>query len=80
MQTITLAITGMSCGHCVAGVRSALAAVPGVEVEQVQIGAATVRVDGAHAAGATEALLAAVEDAGYEARPEAPLTLGRRAV
>ena len=31
---VTLAITGMTCGHCVAAVKKALSAVPGVvEVE-----------------------------------------------
>lgn len=34
MERVTLAITGMTCGHCVAAVKEALAAVPGVgEVE-----------------------------------------------
>ena len=33
-ERVTLAITGMTCGHCVASVKKALAAVPGVgEVE-----------------------------------------------
>ncbi|GLC25163.1 heavy-metal-associated domain-containing protein [Roseisolibacter agri] len=63
METIALAITGMSCGHCVAGVRRALAAVPGVAVQDVRIGGATVTTDGVSAA----TLLTAVEDAGYQA-------------
>ena len=34
MERVRLAITGMTCGHCVAAVKEALAAVPGVgEVE-----------------------------------------------
>lgn len=76
METISLAITGMTCGHCVAGVRRALAAVPGVQVQDVRIGGATVTADGVPAA----ALVAAVEDAGYQAAitdaafPEAPGT------
>jgi Cu+-exporting ATPase len=65
METITLSIAGMSCSHCVASVRSALAAVPGVAVEDVRLGSATVRGDATPAT--TAALLAAVEDAGYEA-------------
>jgi copper chaperone len=67
METITLSIEGMSCGHCVAAVREALAELPGVEVEQVRVGAATVRLDGAHTAESAESVLAAVRDAGYDA-------------
>jgi copper chaperone CopZ len=66
MQTLALSIQGMTCNHCVASVREALAAVPGVVVRDVRIGAATVDVaaqDGPTAAAA----LAAVEEAGYAA-------------
>ena len=85
METTALAITGMTCGHCVAGVRRALAAVPGVQVQDVRIGAATVTTDGVPAA----ALVAAVEDAGYQASvadaaapagPAEPLHALRRAI
>ena len=31
MERVMLTITGMTCGHCVAAVRKALAAVPGVD-------------------------------------------------
>ena len=61
METITLSISGMSCGHCVASVRAALDAVPGARVQDVRIGSATV------AGGTPAALIAAVEDAGYDA-------------
>jgi len=44
-RTETLTISGMSCGHCVAAVRSALEAVDGVAVEDVRVGAARVRYD-----------------------------------
>jgi copper chaperone CopZ len=66
MSTVTLSISGMSCGHCVASVRSALEAVPGVQVEQVRLGAAVVRVDEG-VPDATSAALAAVSEAGYDA-------------
>ncbi len=64
-QTVDLAIKGMSCGHCLKAVQSALAAVPGVTVKEVKIGHATVELEN----GATrpEALVDAVDDAGYEA-------------
>jgi mercuric transport protein len=34
---VALAITGMTCGHCVAAVKKALAAVPGVEAVDVTL-------------------------------------------
>lgn len=72
METVTLAISGMTCGHCVSSVREALEAVPGVQVEHVRIDGAEVRLDAAKGAAVTDAVLAAVQDAGYEATVEAP--------
>ena len=65
---VSLAIDGMSCGHCVAAVRDALTAVPGLAVERVTVGAATVVPDAANAERVVDAALAAVADAGYDAR------------
>lgn len=45
MTELSMQISGMTCGHCVKSVRDALTAVPGVEVEQVEIGSAKVRFD-----------------------------------
>ena len=64
MQTTTLSITGMTCGHCVAGVRAALSAVPGVRVQEVRVGSATIEPT---TPAALDAAVAAVQDAGYEA-------------
>ncbi|HJU72211.1 MAG TPA: heavy-metal-associated domain-containing protein [Gemmatimonadaceae bacterium] len=66
MDSIKLEIEGMSCAHCVAKVRGALAAVKGVAVTDVQIGTATVEMDPVQANIGT--LIDAVQDAGYEAR------------
>ncbi len=63
----TLLVDGMTCAHCVASVTEELSEVDGVEsvtVELVVGGASTVRVAGP-GAGASEALQAAVEEAGY---------------
>lgn len=65
MESATLEIQGMSCGHCVGSVRSALAALKGVEVQDVIIGKATVRFDPAMVTRG--ALVDAVEDQGYHA-------------
>ena len=45
MTELSMQISGMTCGHCVKSVRDALTSVPGVQVEQVAIGSATVRFD-----------------------------------
>jgi copper chaperone CopZ len=66
---MTIAIDGMSCGHCVAAVREALGAVSGVTVEAVQVGEATVAFDPARAT--PPAIAAAVTDAGYAVRATA---------
>lgn len=64
MKDITLAIGGMSCGHCLNAVNKAIASVPGVEVKSVQIGRAELRVP--DIGGADQAVKAAVEHAGYK--------------
>lgn len=65
MQHVTLHIEGMSCGHCLNAVSRALGAVPGVEIESVQIGRADVRYD--EQSTSPGALEAAVAEAGYHA-------------
>jgi copper chaperone CopZ len=42
-KDVTLAIDGMSCGHCVTAVQNALTTVPGVSDAAVSIGAARQR-------------------------------------
>ena len=65
MQHATLHIHGMSCGHCLHAVKRALSAVPGVEIESLQMGRAQVRYD--EGATSPAALEAAVTEAGYRA-------------
>ena len=64
MKDITLAISGMSCGHCLNAVNKAIGAVPGIEVKSVQIGRAEVRVPESDPSGS--AVKAAIEGAGYK--------------
>lgn len=65
MKQLKLEVSGMSCGHCVHAVREALGAVPGVKVDDVKIGSASVTFD----EGTTTVgdLVDAVADAGYAA-------------
>lgn len=69
MSLVTLQIDGMSCGHCLNAVNRALSGVAGAAVQRLQMGRAEVEV----ASGtATDALVAAVEKAGYRATVVAP--------
>lgn len=63
MDKLTMQITGMTCGHCVAGVTRALTGVPGVTVGQVAIGTASVAYDPTATTPAD--ITTAVEDEGY---------------
>jgi copper chaperone len=64
--TLTLKITGMTCGGCVRSVTGVLQALPGVESVSVSLeqGQAQVRFDPAQVTPAQ--LAAAVEDAGFD--------------
>lgn len=64
METLTIQISGMSCGHCVGAVSRALKAVAGVNEADVKIGAATVQFD--PAATTVAQMTDAVADAGYQ--------------
>jgi Cu+-exporting ATPase len=64
---IKLPIEGMTCASCVARVEKALKAVPGVGSAEVNLATETATVALAEGA-APESLVAAVRDAGYEAR------------
>jgi copper chaperone len=66
MTRLTMDIGGMSCGHCVGAVKSALQGVPGVEVEQVAVGSAVVAYDPDRVS--PDAIARAVADEGYEVR------------
>ena len=67
MEKLTMQVSGMTCGHCVAGVRAALQELDGVEVETVRVGTATVAYD--PSAVTPDVITGAVEAAGYPARP-----------
>ena len=64
-NTVTLSVPGMSCGHCEAAVKSEVGKVPGVESVAVDLDSKDVVVTGG--AFDLDALIAAVDEAGYEA-------------
>ncbi|WP_426323982.1 heavy-metal-associated domain-containing protein [Microbacterium sp. E-13] len=59
-------VTGMSCGHCEASVRSEVSKLAGVEDVQVSAAAGTLKIVSA-AELADHVVLAAVDEAGYSA-------------
>jgi copper chaperone CopZ len=63
--TTTYQVTGMTCGHCVASVTEEVSAVPGVTGVQVDLASGRVEVT-ADGALDDDAVVAAVEEAGYE--------------
>lgn len=66
MEQTTIAVQGMSCGHCVAAVKGALARLDGVEVRDVKIGSATVAYDPAKVS--TDQIAGAIAEEGYQAQ------------
>lgn len=67
MVEFALKIDGMHCGSCVRRVSQALAATPGIEVNEVRIGSA--RFSAAESTPVDQAI-AAVAKAGYTAQLE----------
>jgi copper chaperone len=65
--SITYAVPGMHCDHCVAAVEQELSAVSGVESVDVDLATKLVVVTGAGLDDA--ALRAAIDEAGYDAEP-----------
>lgn len=64
MSTITYAVKGMTCGHCVQSVTAEVGAVVGVTDVAVDLEAKTVSVTGAHLDD--QAIRAAIEEAGFD--------------
>ena len=68
MDRVELTVKGMGCGSCVRKVSAALASVPGVKVERVEVGSAAVAYDPQVAS--MDAILGALAEAGYSAKKE----------
>jgi copper chaperone len=65
MTSLTLHVSGMSCGHCLNAVRQALESVPGVHLQSVRIGRADLAFD--ESLASRDVIVAAVTNAGYSA-------------
>ena len=64
-QTETYAVTGMTCGHCVASVTEEVQELPGVQDVTVALETGAVTITSAEPLDAA-AVRAAVEEAGYQ--------------
>lgn len=65
MSNAAFTIGGMSCGHCLNRVNTALQKVEGITAQQVQIGSARVEFDPARVTA--EQIAQAISAAGYHA-------------
>ena len=63
MYRITIPIRGMSCGGCICNVHQALRRLPGVSVETVTFGSATLEYD--PIVTDRESIFTAIEHAGF---------------
>lgn len=71
MSTQTVAVQGMTCGHCVKAVTEEVSAIPGVTdvaVDLVNGGTSTVTITAAEPVS-DEAIAAAIDEAGYMIAP-----------
>lgn len=64
MSTVTVKVSGMSCGHCADSVRQEVGALPGVSGVGVDIAAGTVTISSAAPLQAA-VIDAAIRQAGY---------------
>ena len=67
LRTITLSITGMTCGHCVMATKKGLASVPGVADVAVTLDPPRAVVAYDPGKAGEDRLAAAVKEAGYAA-------------
>ncbi len=65
MTTSTYTVQGMTCSHCAAAVTEEVSQIPGVTDVAVDVEAGRVTVTSEQPVG-TDAVTAAVEEAGYE--------------
>jgi copper chaperone CopZ len=68
-ETISLSVTGMHCAGCVSSVEKALLATPGVTAAKVSLEDTSAEVTVEPGTAGPDALVQAVEDAGFDAAP-----------
>jgi copper ion binding protein len=71
MTRTTIAVDGMTCNGCVRSVTNAISQVPGVSKVDVSLAGKSATVDYDAASTTAAAIVAAIEGAGFDARPAA---------
>lgn len=66
MTTITLSVPDISCAHCKTSIEGAVAPLAGVDSAEVEIDARTVEVKYDESAVELDAIIAAIDEQGYE--------------
>ncbi len=67
METVTIKVTGMTCGGCVKSVTNVLQALPGVKRAEVSLEKGEARVEHESSSVGREEMMRAVTDAGFDA-------------
>jgi copper chaperone len=65
MSTVTVSVSGMSCGHCATSVRDEVGSIPGVIAVDVDLASGTVIIDSERHVE-SDVIKSAVEEAGYQ--------------
>jgi copper chaperone len=65
MSTVTVTVSGMSCGHCATSIREEVGNIPGVKAIDVDLKTGEVIVD-SESPIETRTIKDAVEEAGYQ--------------
>jgi copper chaperone len=66
MTTITLSVPDISCAHCKTSIEGAVSPLAGVDSAEVEIDARTVEVKYDESAVELDAIIAAIDEQGYE--------------
>lgn len=66
MQSVTLKVEGMSCGHCVKAVESSVGELNGIETVKVNLDEANVAVSFNDAQISVEQIKETIEEQGYD--------------
>lgn len=71
MTTETLRVPEIHCGHCKSSIEGAVGSLPGVARAEVDIGGRTVAVDFDESVVDLPAIIAAIEEQGYQVPAQA---------
>lgn len=68
MQNITLSVPDISCGHCTSSIENGLSKLAGVDSVSADVATKTAHISFDEATLSIDAILAALDDLGFEAK------------